>query len=482
MKRFLYLLFTICCCYGFSASAQTEPERLNLPGDNLNLYAVLKLFQESPTLETFEKKLNDSSSNVNNLDLDGDGKIDYIRVVDNPDGDLHNISLKIAINKTEEQNVAVFVVQKQADKKVQIQLVGDEDLYGKDYIIEPNMGDDVAAAGQTPNPGYSATSTLANGETVTVQTTTTYQIAEWPVIEYIYVPSYTGWSSPWYWGYYPTYWRPWRPFYWHNYYGYHFHWDYYYYSRYRHCNSYRFPGWRDRYYGGRYRSRSPYFENRFRQGAYRNTYSRPWLANRGAQRFKQNYPQAPSAQYQLPSFDQSGTPIRTAPGTRPIKPSAGIRPIRTDKNTRPVKEGTIRPDKQGTVRPTKEGTIRPDKQGTIRPTNPGTIKPVKEGTVRPTKQEPIRPIKQQPDRPTRQEPIKPIQQSPVKQAPIRQEPVRPPVRQEPVRQEPVRPVRQQPVRQVQSEPSRPVRQEPVRQVQQENTRPTRVVRDKKGGN
>ena len=128
MKRFLYLLFTVFCCYGYSASAQTEPERLNLPGDNLNLYAVLKLFQESPTLETFEKKLNDSSSNVNNLDLDGDGKIDYIRVVDNPDGDLHNISLKIAINKTEEQNVAVFVVQKQADKKVQIQLIGDEDL------------------------------------------------------------------------------------------------------------------------------------------------------------------------------------------------------------------------------------------------------------------------------------------------------------------------------------------------------------------
>jgi len=52
-----------------------------LPGDNLNLYGVLNLFQQSPTLEQFEKSLNAEDQKVNNLDLNNDGKIDYIHVV-----------------------------------------------------------------------------------------------------------------------------------------------------------------------------------------------------------------------------------------------------------------------------------------------------------------------------------------------------------------------------------------------------------------
>ena len=62
---------------------------MDLPGDNLNLYAVLKSFQESETLEGFERTLNDESGKINNLDLDGDGKTDYIllgsAIVDNDD-------------------------------------------------------------------------------------------------------------------------------------------------------------------------------------------------------------------------------------------------------------------------------------------------------------------------------------------------------------------------------------------------------------
>ena len=94
MKYFILIPLIAFCLFGFKASAQEEPEQLNLPGDNLNLYAVMKLFQESPTLEEFEKKLNDPDNKVNNLDLDGDNNIDYIKVVDNVEGDIHNITLK----------------------------------------------------------------------------------------------------------------------------------------------------------------------------------------------------------------------------------------------------------------------------------------------------------------------------------------------------------------------------------------------------
>ena len=120
-------------------NAQETDQRLNLPGDNLNLYAVLKLFQESPTLEFFEKSLNDSDSKVNNLDLNNDNQVDYLKVIDHVDGDTHNIVIQDATSSSENQDVAVIVVQKIKDNQVQIQVIGDEDLYGKDYIIEPNF-------------------------------------------------------------------------------------------------------------------------------------------------------------------------------------------------------------------------------------------------------------------------------------------------------------------------------------------------------
>ena len=80
---------------------------MGLPGDNLNLYATLKLFQESETLELFEKNLNDQETRINNLDLNGDNQIDYIRVIDNVDNNVHLITLQVAINNTENQDVAV---------------------------------------------------------------------------------------------------------------------------------------------------------------------------------------------------------------------------------------------------------------------------------------------------------------------------------------------------------------------------------------
>ena len=59
----------------------TDTAALGMAGDNLDLYAVLDLFLKSKTIEDFEKKLNDTKSKINNLDLDLDGKIDFIKVV-----------------------------------------------------------------------------------------------------------------------------------------------------------------------------------------------------------------------------------------------------------------------------------------------------------------------------------------------------------------------------------------------------------------
>jgi hypothetical protein len=79
MTIVLLALFNLFSVAALSQN-NNEPEALGLPGDNLNLYAVLDVFQKSKTLEDFERTINDSSSNINNLDLNNDKKIDYFFV------------------------------------------------------------------------------------------------------------------------------------------------------------------------------------------------------------------------------------------------------------------------------------------------------------------------------------------------------------------------------------------------------------------
>jgi len=271
---FLFLMTSFFFAFNFSVNAQNSgDEKLNLPGDNLNLYAVLNLFQESETLELFEKNLNAEDAKINNLDLNNDDKIDYIKVLDNVEGDNHLIVLQVAISNNENQDVAVFSVNKDEKKEIHIQLIGDEELYGKNYIIEPNTSETAAQSG-TPNPGYSTNTTNAEGTTVVVEKTVIVQVQTWPVITYMYAPTYVIWYSPWYWGYYPPYWNPWRPYYWHYYYGYHSNWHSHYYGHYHNSNYYRNPLYQNNYYN-RSRSQSNTVKNNSVNGNYNKTYSKP---------------------------------------------------------------------------------------------------------------------------------------------------------------------------------------------------------------
>jgi hypothetical protein len=214
-KMILTPVLAAIIALGTTAFAQEQPnEKLGLPGDNLNLYAVMDLFQKSPTLEGFEKSLNDESSKINNLDLNNDQKTDYITVSDYVDGNTHSIVLRDILGPDQSQDVAVFTVQKLNNGSVDIQLIGDEALYGKNYIIEPvnNQG-----GSATANPGYQGGNT--NVTNVTIVDNSPFDYNAWPLVSYLYMPNYSGWHSRWYWGFYPSYWHPWRPFYWDYYYG-----------------------------------------------------------------------------------------------------------------------------------------------------------------------------------------------------------------------------------------------------------------------
>jgi hypothetical protein len=286
--------------------AQRQPdEYLGLPGDNLNLYAVMKLFQESETLETFERSLNDENNRINNLDLNGDSYVDYLKVVNYVDGNVHTIVLQAMLDRNESQDVAVFTVEKFSNGAVQIQLIGDELLYGRNYIVEPIYA-------ETPNPGYLGT---ARGRNVTYVTTTYVEVAAWPIVRFIYHPGYVVWRSRWYWGYYPSYWRPWRPVYWHYYYGYHYYWHPHYYVHYRRWYEPRYIRYHDVYYT-RYRVFAPVVNININAGKYQTTYSRPESRRDGEALFAKSHPE---------QYRRSAAVAGTITERRPVAQSTSVR-------------------------------------------------------------------------------------------------------------------------------------------------------------
>jgi hypothetical protein len=77
---------------------------------------------------------------------------------------------------------------------VSVQIIGDEELYGKNYIIEPCNNKVIDGI---PNPAYIGTNSNF------------FYANNWPVVVYLFSPGYMMYNSPWYWSYYPSYWNPW---------------------------------------------------------------------------------------------------------------------------------------------------------------------------------------------------------------------------------------------------------------------------------
>ena len=128
---FLALLFS------FQILAQDEPQPATEEGEDLDLSGVAALFKESETLEEFEEKLNSEEAEVNNLDLNKDGEIDYLRVLESVEGTTHLIVIQAALGEEAYQDVCTIEVDKSEDGNTYVQIVGDKSIYGDSYILEP---------------------------------------------------------------------------------------------------------------------------------------------------------------------------------------------------------------------------------------------------------------------------------------------------------------------------------------------------------
>jgi hypothetical protein len=357
----------VLLCLGISnvLFSQTKPDSLGLPGDNFDLYGALDAFKKAKTPEDLEKALNAKDNDINNLDLDGDGKVDYVKVIDKKEKDGHTLILQTSVSETETQDVAVIVIEKTGNENAHLQIVGDEDLYGKNYIVEPAdeaakksgdkkevVEDDVYSNSDNSNrtSNNDNTNSYNNNDP---NTNVVVNVWGWPSVQYMYAPAYVVWNSPWYWGYYPPWWNPWQPIYWHYHYrrAYHYHHGFY-----HRAYFYRSPGIHSFYYGRRAssgmvrRNRESGFYQKRQMEYKQNTEPRRKYNSRpaeGSPRVKENTPRRNSNTSPVrPSRDpaRNNTPVRDRNTTQPIKtprePKQHIdrQPVQTPRNVEPRRQ------------------------------------------------------------------------------------------------------------------------------------------------
>jgi hypothetical protein len=141
----------------------------------LDLKAIATIFGDSRDLEEFERKINDFDSQISNLDLNSDGDVDYLRVIETSENNTHLVVIQAILDKDVFQDVATVVVERDRYRRSYVQIIGDPYIYGSNYIIEP------------------------------VYYNTPY------IVSWFWTPRYHSWYSPYSWGYYPRYYHYRRP-------------------------------------------------------------------------------------------------------------------------------------------------------------------------------------------------------------------------------------------------------------------------------
>ena len=174
-------LTTLIIGMGFLCiDAQTGSTSIKANSDaaaGLDLYAVAELFKDSANLEKFEQNLNNPEKGINNIDLNGNGEIDFIRVNEKVSDQTHLIILQVPLGNDDFQDVATIAVEQGNGKKYNLHVQGDPLIYGVNYYVVP------------ANNNFSA----------------------WNVMRWLFTPNYHPYYSPYSYKILPNWWSVRRP-------------------------------------------------------------------------------------------------------------------------------------------------------------------------------------------------------------------------------------------------------------------------------
>lgn len=135
----------------------------------LDLRAVGAAFGQASTIQEFEMMLNSSQYMLTNLDLNRDGYVDYLRVMEAKEGYNHVFVIQAVLAANIYQDVATIVVERGSTYSTPyVQVIGHTYIYGRNYIIEP------------------------------------VYYREPPIFAHLRRPNYDPWHSPYVWGHFPS--------------------------------------------------------------------------------------------------------------------------------------------------------------------------------------------------------------------------------------------------------------------------------------
>jgi hypothetical protein len=132
--RFLFLIIAVFAMMITCRAQETATEA----GEDFDLYAAISLFENAEDLEDFEKKLNSEENDVNNLDLNNDDEVDMVRIVEYSEGNTKVLVIQAVIGEDDYQDIATIELEKFGENEISGQIIGDEEIYGPDYFIEPS--------------------------------------------------------------------------------------------------------------------------------------------------------------------------------------------------------------------------------------------------------------------------------------------------------------------------------------------------------
>jgi hypothetical protein len=296
MKRTIIPLFAFALALPAMA-LEPQADSTGLPGDDFSLQGALDLFKRNIEMEKFEEELNTDSTHVNNLDLDGNGETDYVRVETQREGDAVYVVMKVAVSATESQDVAVIGIEKTGEESATLQIIGDEDLYPANTIVEPFAEEEKATPSKGPNaPPLVSVRVVVN-------------VWSWRPVPWCFSARYYPYSSAWYWGHYPGWWRPWRPHPWRAWYG----WGHHHHMWYRPWNSCRVVHARAVY--APRRARSVAVQGRYHDAHQRHAKAKP----SGRNEVKPEKKSSPKATRSGKTPSSKGAPKPARKGARPGK-------------------------------------------------------------------------------------------------------------------------------------------------------------------
>lgn len=122
------------------ANYDVTVQTLSEAGEGLDLRAVGELVKKAENAEAFEKLLNAGSGGVNNLDLNEDGKVDYISVTEYGTDTVKGFSLTTQPAPGETQEIATIEIEKKDEASAAVNVKGNEGIYGRNNSYFGHFG------------------------------------------------------------------------------------------------------------------------------------------------------------------------------------------------------------------------------------------------------------------------------------------------------------------------------------------------------